>query len=427
MSLTSPHRKFILNHCPLSPFRSPNWLDNFAMLLHNIRMWIARRYEKTLKVLFNQFPAVVVTGPRQVGKTALVRHVFPSAEYVSLDLPSVAADAENNAERFLRGRREPLIIDEVQYAPSLFRYLKAIIDEDRRPKRFVLTGSQNFLLMQGISESLAGRCAILNMLNLSASEARQTFGKFDEETYLFQGGYPELYANPEIDPHFWYAGYLSTYLERDVRNILNVGSLRDFDRFLRAVASRTGQVLSYSDLARDVGVAPNTAKAWISVLQASGQIFLLEPYYGNIGKRLVKSPKLYMCDTGLAAFLMGFENWEAVARHPVVGAVWETHVVMQVVKHLYASGKALPLWYWRTSQGEEVDLLLQRSGRFIAIECKYAESVDQGSLKGFNAMLRAHGEKSVSASYIAARTPRAYALSSKVTVVPGSLIDTYLK
>jgi predicted AAA+ superfamily ATPase len=376
--------------------------------------------------MVKQFPAVVVTGPRQVGKTALVRHVFPDAEYVSLDLPSIAADAENNAERFLRGRREPLIVDEIQYAPSLFRYLKAIIDEDKRPGRFVLTGSQNFLLMQGISESLAGRSAVLNMLNLSASEVKEGLGGFDEDLYLFQGGYPELYARPELDPHLWYAAYLGTYLERDVRNILNVGSLRDFDRFLRAVASRTAQMLSYSDLARDVGITPNTAKAWISVLQASGQVFLLEPYYGNIGKRLVKTPKLYMCDTGLAAFLMGFESWELVTRHPVIGALWETHVVMQVVKHFYATARAIPLWYWRTSQGEEVDLLIQRGGRFIAIECKYAESVNQGALKGFNAMLRSQGEKSLSAGYVAARTPRPYALSDKVSVVPGSFIDTLL-
>ena len=389
-------------------------------------MWISRKYEKTLKALCKQFPAVVVTGPRQVGKRALVRHVLPDAEYVSLDLPSVAADAESNAERFLRGRREPLILDEVQYAPSLFRYLKAIIDEDRRPGRFILTGSQNFLLMQGISESLAGRCAVLNMLNLSAAELREGFQGFDENRYLFQGGYPELYARPEVEPQFWYGGYLTTYLERDVRNLLNVGSLRDFDRFLRAVASRTGQTLSYSDLARDVGVAPNTAKAWISVLQASGQIYLLEPYYGNIGKRLVKSPKLYLCDTGLAAFLMGFESWDAVTRHPVVGALWETHVVMQVVKHFYSTAKIVPLWYWRTAQGEEVDILIERGGRFVAIECKYAEHVDEHALKGFNAMLHAHGEKSLIAGYVAARTPRRYGLSPKVSAVPGSSIEKFL-
>src|SRR4030042_1120573 len=236
----------------------------------------------TLNTMARQFPAMLVTGPRQVGKTALVRYVFPDAEYLSLDLPSIAAQAESAPESFLRRHDRPLIIDEVQYAPSLFRYLKAVIDENH---------------------------------------------------YLFHGGYPELYASPSIDSSFWYGSYLTTYLERDVRNILNVGNLRDFDRFLRAVASRTAQILSYSDLARDVGIAPNTAKKWVSVLQASGQIFLLEPYFKNIGKRLVKSPKLYLCDTGLAAFLMGFENWEGIARHPVIGALWETHVVMKVVKH----------------------------------------------------------------------------------------------
>ncbi|MDD1777897.1 MAG: ATP-binding protein, partial [Candidatus Helarchaeota archaeon] len=335
---------------------------------------------------------------------------------ISLDLPSVAGQVEGSAERFLRTRREPLILDEVQYAPSLFRYLKAIIDEDKRAGRFILTGSQNFLLMQGISESLAGRCAVLNMLNLSAAELMEAFGGFDEDMYLFKGGYPELYARPDIDPHFWYGGYLSTYLERDVRNILNVGSLRDFDRFVRAVASRTAQVLSYSDLARDVGIAPNTAKKWISVLQASGQIFLLEPYYRNVGKRLVKSPKLYMCDTGLAAFLMGFENWEAVSRHPMVGALWETHVVMQVVKYFFSSGKAAPLWYWRTSQGEEVDLLIERGGRFIAIECKYAENVGQGAPKGLKALVKAHGRESLIAGYIASRTSRPYPLPDHVSV-----------
>lgn len=171
---------------------------------------------------------------------------------------------------------------------------------------------------------------------------------------------------------------------------------------------------------------PNTAKAWISVLQASGQIYLLEPYYGNIGKRLVKSPKLYLCDTGLASFLMGFESWDAVMRHPVVGALWKTHVVMQVLKHFYSTAKIVPLWYWRTAQGEEVDILIERGGRFVAIECKYTEHVDEHALKGFNAMLRAQGEKSLIAGYVAARTPRQYGLSPKVSVVPGSSIEKFL-
>ncbi len=373
-----------------------------------------------------QFPAIVVTGARQVGKTALVRHVFPDAEYVSLDLPSMASQAENTPESFFRSHPRPLIIDEVQYAPSLFRYLKAMIDEDRKPGRLILTGSQNFLLMQGVSESLAGRCGILNMLNLSAPELAEAFHSINEERYLFRGGYPELYANQALGSSFWYNAYLTTYLERDVRNILNVGNLRDFDRFLRAVANRTAQILSYSDLARDVGIAPNTAKKWVSVLQASGQIFLLEPYFRNIGKRLVKSPKLYLSDTGLAVFLMGFENWAAVERHPIVGALWETHVVMQVVKHFYALGKRVPLWFWRTSYGEELDLLIERGGRFIAVECKYAETVDESDLKGMKALVKAYGPKSLMAGYIASRTPRPYSLSSGIKNIPGSSIHKVL-
>ena len=265
-------------------------------------MWIARKYEPTLKALFRQFPAVVVTGPRQVGKTSLVRRVFPSHTYVSLDVPSMAEQADKSPEAFIQSFAEPLIIDEVQYAPSLFRHLKVRIDQDKRPGRFILTGSQGFALMQGISESLAGRCGVLSMLNLSARELKDSRQPFDDISYIFKGGYPELYERPEIDPHFWYGAYFSTYLERDVRNILNVGNLRDFDRFLRAVAVRTGQVLSYSDLARDVGIAPNTAKQWISVLQASGQIVLLEPYHRNLGKRLVKSPNCTWPTRGLPLF-----------------------------------------------------------------------------------------------------------------------------
>ena len=381
----------------------------------------------TLRALFRQFPAVVVTGPRQVGKTSLVRRVFPSHPYVSLDIPSMAEQAEKSPETFIRTFAEPLIIDEVQYAPSLFRNLKAKIDLDKRPGRFILTGSQSFALMHGISESLAGRCGVLSMLNLSARELQDSGQAFDEIGYIFKGGYPELYEKPEIDPHFWYGAYFSTYLERDVRNILNVGNLRDFDRFLRAVAVRTGQILSYSDLARDVGIAPNTAKQWISVLQASGQIVLLEPYHRNLGKRLVKSPKLYMADTGLAAFLMGFESGEGLLRHPVIGALWETHVVMQIVKHFASKGKTVPLWFWRTGQGAEVDLLVEHGGRFVAIEAKFSEAPDETALKGLDALQKFYGEDCLIAGYIASRTPRSYPLSDKVLAAPGSFIDPFLE
>ena len=385
-----------------------------------------RKYEPTLSELFVQFPSVVVTGARQVGKTSLVRRVFPDLAYVSLDLPSLAEQAEKSPDAFLGTRKEPLIIDEIQYAPSLPRYLKVKTDENKRPGRFILTGSQNFPLMQGISESLAGRCGILDMLNLSAAEVRGHWDRFDENAYLLKGGFAELYERPEIDPQYWYASYLGTYLERDVRNILHVGSLRDFDRFLRAVAVRTAQVLSYSELARDVGISPNTAKHWISVLQASGQVFLLEPYHRNLGKRLIKSPKIYLCDTGLALFLMGFETWEAVSRHPVAGAIWETHVVMQVVKHYRASGKRVPLWFWRTIHGAEVDLLVEQGGKFIAIESKFAENPDQDSLKGVTALRKFYGEGFFDKGLVACRTPHPFPLSADVSAIPGSLIDQHL-
>ena len=394
--------------------------------MHNIRIWIARKYEKTLFDLSEQFPSVVVTGPRQVGKTALVQKVFPHYRYVSLDIPAIAAQAENQPEAFLNSHPAPLIIDEVQYAPSILRYLKVEIDKEKTPGGFILTGSQNFLLMHGVSESMAGRCGILNMLNLSSREIQDSMGMYSENDYLVKGGYPELYARPEIDSHFWFSAYLTTYLERDVRNILNVGSLRDFDRFLRAVAIRTSQILSYSGLARDVGISPNTARKWISVLQASGQIILLEPYHRNLGKRLVKSPKLYMCDTGLALFLMGFEDFKSVINHPVSGAIWETHVVMQVIKHFQSLGKNRPLWYWRTVSGAEVDLLIEQGGQFTAVEAKFSENPDIKASKGMNSLRAFYGEESLIAGFIASRTPNTYPLGEKVLAVPGSDIDQYL-
>jgi predicted AAA+ superfamily ATPase len=392
-------------------------------------MWIKRKYESTLKALAAQFPAVVVTGARQVGKTSLVRRVFADFNYVSLDMPAAAEQADKSPGAFLSTHEAPLIIDEVQYAPSLFRHLKATIDaNDPDPKqgRFILTGSQNFSLMQRISESLAGRCGVLQMMPLSAAELLDAAAGFKQKDFIIKGGWPELHSRSDLDPHFWYAAYLSTYLERDVRNILNVGSLRDFDRFLRATAIRTGQMLSYSELARDVGIAPNTAKKWISVLQASGQILLLEPYHRNLGKRLVKSPKIYLNDTGLAAFLMGFDSWEALARSPVAGALWETYVVTEVAKHFATGGRSAPLWYWRTAHGAEVDLLIEQGGRFIAVEAKLAENPGTSDVKGFQALENFYGQGSVISGWIACRTSQPYPLLPGITAVPAARIASHI-
>jgi hypothetical protein len=384
-------------------------------------MWIERRISNTLKSAFAQFPVVVLTGARQAGKTSLVRHLFPNADYVTFDIPREAESARLDFPAFLRQHPEPLIVDEVQYVPEALRHLKNVVDRDRQPGRFILTGSQDFSVMAGVTESLAGRCAVLSLPTLSLAEidAKASLEKVDR--FCWRGGFPELWQRPDLDRDLWLGSYLATYLERDVRNILNIGSLRDFDRFLRAAALRAGQLLSLSELARDVGVAPNTAKSWVSILEASRQIFLLEPYHSSAGKRLIKTPKLYFSDPGLLTYLLGFPNWEAVVRNAAWGAVWENLVISEVHKHFLNSGKRPPCWFWRTVQGEEVDLLIEAGPKqFLAIECKTASQIEPRTLKGFAAIEKTYGPKSLKKAAVVCRTEKAYPLAqkSRITALP---------
>ncbi|MCA9438041.1 MAG: ATP-binding protein [Candidatus Omnitrophica bacterium] len=365
-----------------------------------------------------QFPVVVVTGARQAGKTSLVRHLFPDAQYVTFDIPQTAESARLDFGAFLRRHPDPLIIDEVQYVPEVLRHLKSAVDQDRRPGRFILTGSQDFMLMEGVTESLAGRCAVLSLPTLSLAEvdAGATTEKMD--LFCWRGGFPELWQRPELDREMWLGSYLSTYLERDVRNILNIGSLRDFDRFLRAAALRVGQLLSLSELARDVGIAPNTAKSWISILETSRQIFLLEPYHSSAGKRLIKTPKLYFSDPGMLTYLLGFADWESVIRNAVWGAVWENFVIAEVHKHFFNMGKRPPCWFWRTVQGEEVDLLIEVGPRqFLAIECKTSARVESSALKGLAEIERCYGAKTLKKAAVVCRTESPYPLAPKSRIV----------
>jgi uncharacterized protein len=378
---------------------------------------IPRLIERSLATAWNQFPIVVLTGARQVGKTTLARHFLPKAGYVTLDVPAEAELARLNPADLFAAQPSPLILDEVQYAPTLFRQLKIRVDQSRSAGQYLVTGSQNFELMAGVSESLAGRAAILTLPALTLPELPGTKDLGVIDSFLWRGSYPQLWQQPDLNRELWLGSYLATYLERDVRNLLAVGSLRDFDRLLRACALRAGQILSYAELARDVGIAPNTAKSWISVLEASQQIFLLEPYHRARTKRLVKSPKLYFCDTGMLTYLMGFTEAGEVSRHALWGAVWENAVVSEIRKSFLVRGLRPPLWFWRTSGGEELDVLIELAPeRFAIVECKTAAQVDVSAVRSLRTLKTEYGETSVAKAFVACRTERAYPLAEEGTV-----------
>lgn len=375
-------------------------------------MWFDRELKGRIARLAGQFPALVLTGARQTGKTALLRHLFPQASFVSLDLPSAAAQADTAGDEFLRAQPEPLIVDEVQYAPNLFRHLKALIDADRhRMGRFLMTGSQKFQLMQSLSESLAGRCAILELDTLSAAEIRAGAKRRPPPlpALLWRGGFPELHRAPGLDPRDFFTGYVATYLERDVRQSLRIASLRDFERFLRACALRGGQLLNLADLARDVGIAGTTARDWLSVLEASGQVVLLEPWFNNAGKRMIKTPKLYFRDTGLMCFLLGLDSAAALERSPFLGAVWETFVLGQFLRARAAGGAAAQLFFWRDAHGTEVDFVVGHGGRLRLVEAKWTPNFTGG--RELQPLLRVReqlGPKAAPEHWIICRTPRAH-------------------
>jgi hypothetical protein len=362
---------------------------------------LARILEKTLQKAIKTFPAILVTGPRQSGKTTLLSERFKATHrFVSLENPDVRVRVIDDPVGFLNENRPPIILDEIQYTPQLLHYIKSKIDEDRRPGQWILSGSQSFPLMQGVSQSLSGRVAVLSLLPLSWAESQGRGGRehsLDEllsrlysesahsmkkelkevslHDWLLRGAYPEIRANPEVDRQIWCSSYIQTYLERDVRQVLNVGDLNVFIRFLRLCASRTGQILNISELARDVGMSGPTTKKWLSVLEASYQVFLLPPHFKNFGKRSIKSPKLYFLDTAIATFLLGLHDAEATLKGPMIGSLFETAVVSEWVKAFYHRGERPELYYWRSKTGIEVDLIVDRNGRLYPIEVKASSTL----------------------------------------------------
>ena len=381
-------------------------------------MWIIRDVEPRLLRSAHTRPLVVLTGARQTGKTSTFRRLFPDHKFVSLDLPTEAEQAEKEPQSFLRRHAPPVIIDEVQYAPGLFRYLKVAVDANRtRNGQYLLTGSQKFTLMKSVSESLAGRADIVELETLPLAELRAALPKTVIENAIVRGGFPELHANPEIDAVAFYNSYLATYLERDVRSLANVGSLRDFERFLRACALRSANLLNKADLARDVGISPTTANHWLSTLEASGQIVLLEPWFSNRTKSIVKSPKLYLADTGLLCALLNIRSEEALRQSPAAGAVWETFVFEQLRGRERRAGRVGSLFFWR-DRTREVDFVADTGGRLELFEAKWAEVPAAGDAVNLDFVRNAVGKSRIASGAIICRTPNSFPLASGFRVLP---------
>jgi uncharacterized protein len=375
-------------------------------------VWIPRSLEAPLRQLASTRPVVVLTGARQTGKTSLLRRLFPKHALVSLDLPSEAEQADKDPTAFLARHPAPAIFDEVQYAPGLFRHLKAAVDRRRSTAgQYLLTGSQKFVLMKGVSESLAGRAAIVNLETLSLAEIASA-RPARIESAMFLGGFPELNANPDIDAASFYASYIATYLERDVRSLTAVGSLRDFERFLRACALRSANLLNKAELARDVGIAPSTANQWLSILEASGHVVLLEPWFSNRTKSIIKSPKLFLADTGLLCALLNIRDLDIMLASPMIGAIWETFVFQQL-RHREQIGAGGGIFFWR-DRTREVDFVIDRGGSLELAEAKFMElpsTPDSGNLRYVR---NAIGPKKVRRSTIICRAPNPYPMDDDV-------------
>jgi len=355
---------------------------------------ILRAAGEKIRELASGFPAVVVTGPRQSGKTTLVKHLFPDKPYLLLEEPDTRRFAEEDPRSFLGQYLDKgAIIDEAQYVPELFSYLQGILDQSESPGRFILTGSQNFLMMAKISQSLAGRIGIIKLLPLSMNELNQAGQECDQyEEYLFRGFYPRLYKF-SILPSDFYSSYVQTYLERDLTQLKQVHSLSTFHIFLKMCANRIGQVVNFTSLGADCGISHNTAKEWISLLQTSGIVFLIKTHHKNYNKRLIQMPKLYFSDPGLAAYLADIKSADEIVTHPLKGGLFETLILGEFLKYRYNRGLESNLYFWRDKTGHEIDCIIEKSiHETISVEIKAGRTIAGDFFKNIHYYNRLSGQ-----------------------------------
>lgn len=341
-----------------------------------------RDIKNELLELAKKHSIVTLIGPRQSGKTTLVKSTFPNLDYVNLENPDIRILAETDPRSFLSKYDNGVIIDEVQRVPSLLSYIQTIVDEKNEVGKFILTGSHQLGLHEAISQSLAGRTALLSLLPLSISELNSGGVQLDIDQYLYQGFYPRFYSDKQHNPTELHRDYMKTYVERDVRQLINIKDLMQFQKFMKLLAGRVGQILNLNDLCNNLGISHHTATEWLSVLEASFLIFRLPPYFENLGKRIIKSPKIYFTDVGFASYLLGIDDVRQLETHPLRGYLFENLVLMDIIKSRYNRAKDANCYFYRDSNQNEVDIVITRANWLIPIEIKSSQTFNKDFLKG---------------------------------------------